>query len=80
MKLPAIKLLVENHTHEELRAAEMALFEEQPLPFDVPGDDEGEKLTHLLAAIFVLDYMTINNCDYMTAVRVYTKRVRESIS
>jgi hypothetical protein len=80
MKIPVIKKLVESHSVEELISAEEALVEEQPLPFEVEGDDEGEKLTHILAAIFILEKMKTSNADFKTALREYTRRVRESIS
>lgn len=79
MKIPAIKKAVENYTVEQLQAAEAALLEEQPLPIEIEGADEGEKLTHILAAIFVKEEMD-NGSDLMTAVRAYSQRVRNSIS
>ncbi|MFP4089124.1 MAG: DUF6952 family protein [Cyclobacteriaceae bacterium] len=80
MKIPVIKKLVENQSIEELIAAEEALVEDQPLPIEIEGDDEGEKLTHILAAIFVLEQMKSQGSDFKTALREYTRRVRESIS
>lgn len=80
MKIPVVKKLVENHTIDQLREAEDALIEEQALPFEVGGDDEGEKLTHILAAIFVLERMMHEGVDFKTALRSYTRMVRESIS
>ncbi len=79
MKIPAIKKAVENYTVEQLQAAEAALLEEQPLPIEIDGADEGERLTHILAAIFVKQEMDKGN-DLMTAVRAYSQRVRNSIS
>lgn len=80
MKIPVVKKLVENHTIDELREAEDALIDEKLLPFEVGGDDEGEKLTHILAAIFVLERMTHEGIDFKAALRNYTRMVRESIS
>lgn len=80
MKVAAIKKLVENHDIHALMDAETALVEEQPLPFDVDGDDEGEKLTHILAAVFVRNEMEDNGTDFRTALRKYSERVRNSIS
>lgn len=79
MKIPAIKKAVENFSVEELIAAEAALLEEQPLPIDIEGADDGEKLTHILAALFVKSEMQ-NGSDMMTAIRAYSQRVRNSIS
>ncbi|WKN31622.1 hypothetical protein PZB74_22000 [Porifericola rhodea] len=80
MKIPVVKKLVENQSMEELIAAEEALVEEQPLPIEVGGEDEGEKLTHILAAIFILEKMKTDGVDFKSALREYTRRVRESIS
>jgi len=80
MKIPAIKKLVENNTMEELMAAEAAIVEEQPLAIEVGGDDEGEQLTHVLAAIWILNEMNDNGTDFKTALRQYTQKVRVSIS
>lgn len=80
MKIPVVKNLVENHTMDALREAEDALIEEEPLPFEVGGDDEGEKLTHILAAIFILERMKSEGIEFKAALREYTRIVRESIS
>lgn len=80
MKIPVVKKLVENQSMEDLIAAEEALVEDKPLPIEVGGDDEGEKLTHILAAIFILDKMKSDGVDFKSALREYTRRVRESIS
>lgn len=79
MKIPAIKKAVENYSVEELMAAEAALLEEQQPAIDIEGADEGEKLTHVLAAIFVKAEIE-KGSDLMTAVRAYSQRVRNSIS
>ena len=80
MKIPVIKKLVENHSLEELQAAEEALAEEQTPAISIEGDDEGEQLTHAFAAIFVIQKINETGCDFKTALRQYTSKVRESIS
>lgn len=80
MKIPAIKQLVERYTVEDLIKAEEALLEEQPLSIEVIGDDEGEQLTHILAAVFVLNQIKDTGADFRTALRSYTQKVRNSIS
>ena len=80
MKIPAIKKLVENNTLEELIAAEAAIVEEQTPAIEVEGDDEGEQLTHVLAAVWILNEMSDNGTDFKTALRQYTQKVRVSIS
>ncbi len=80
MQIAIIKHLHENHTLDELRLAEEAMYEEQIPAIHVDGKDEGEKLTHILAAINILEDMEKNNIDARTALRNYTQRVRNSIS
>ncbi len=79
MKVASIKLLVDNYSLDQLILVEEALYNEEPLPVDVEGADEGEKLTHVLAAIEILKDMTRGN-DYKTALRNYSSRVRNSIN
>lgn len=79
MKIPAIKKLVETYKIAELQAAEDALYEEQPIAIEVEGEDEGEKLTHILAAKDILAEME-KGVEFTQALRNYTQRVRKSIS
>ena len=80
MKIPAIKKAVESHSLDALRAAEAALYEELELAIEVEGEDEGEKLTHVLAAIAILEDMEQNGAEFKDALRSYTSRVRNSIN
>lgn len=79
MKIPAIKMLVDTYTVEQLQYAEEALYNEEKLAIEVIGSDEGEQLTHILAAIEIKKEME-SGADYKTALRNYTTRVRNSIS
>ncbi len=80
MKIPVIKKLVESYTLPELMAAEAAIVEEEQPTIEVEGEDEGEQLTHVLAAVWILNHMEDNNLDFKTALREYTKKVRVSIN
>ncbi len=80
MKIPVIKQLVETYSKEELIKAEAAIAEEQRPEIEIPGDDEGEQLTHAYAAVKILESMEANSSDFKTALREYTGRVRNSIS
>lgn len=80
MKIPVIKQLVEKYSKEELELAEAAIAEEQAPEIEIPGDDEGEQLTHVYAAIQILRAMEDTKVDFKTALREYTGRVRNSIS
>jgi hypothetical protein len=50
------------------------------LAIDIEGSDEGEQLTHAIAAIWILERMQEANVDFKTALREYTQKVRESIN
>ncbi len=79
MKIPAIKRIAEKYTLEELRAAEQALSEEKMPAIEIEGDDEGEKLTHAFAALWIREQME-KGLDFNQALRDYTQKVRGSIS
>ncbi|MEN8732364.1 MAG: hypothetical protein ABF321_07315 [Bacteroidia bacterium] len=80
MKIPVIKKLAEAHSLEELQAAEEALYNEETPAIEIKGDDEGEQLTHVLAAVFIKEYMAEHGSNLKTALREYTVKVRNSIS
>lgn len=79
MQLPEIKRLTETYNLAQLREAEDALLNETPMAIEVNGKDEGEQLTHILAAIEILHDMEKHGTDTRTALRNYTQRVRNSI-
>lgn len=80
MKIPVIKKLVETFTIGQLLEAEVAIIEEKPSDIEVDGNDEGERLTHVLAAIWILNKMNDSGVDFKSALREYTQKVRDSIS
>lgn len=80
MKIPEIKKLVESNSIEDLVKAEEAILEEQPLAIEVGGADEGEQLTHVMAAIWILKDMASTGNDFKSSLRTYTQKVRNSIS
>ncbi len=79
MKLPEVKRLAECQTLADLQAAESALLEGLPLPFEVHGVDEGEQLTHILGAIDVHTRVA-QGTPFAQAFREFATRVRDSIS
>ena len=78
MKINSIKQLAETYSVEELKKAEEALVNEEELPFEVPGEDEGEQMTHLLGAIWVAEQM-MEGVSSRDALRAFSQRVRNSI-
>jgi hypothetical protein len=80
MKLPSIKKLVESFSVPQLQAAEEAIMEGLEPAIEVEGSDEGEKLTHIMAAVFIIQEMQSKGLEYNAALRAYSSRVRTSIS
>jgi hypothetical protein len=80
MKIPVIKKLVEIESYENLQKAEESLLNGENLAIEVEGDDEGEQLTHIIAAMWIQEKMKEEGLDFKTALREYTKKVRESIN
>jgi hypothetical protein len=80
MKLPIIRALAEKHSVKELKHAEDAILNEQQPIIVVEGDDEGERLTHVISAIAVKEDMEANGVELRVALRNYADRVRKSIS
>ncbi len=80
MQIAVIKQLAETHSTAQLREAEDAIINEQKPAIHVDGKDEGEQLTHILAAIEIHNDMEKNSIDFRTALRNYTQRVRNSIN
>jgi len=80
MQVTVIKHLVANHDQEELLAAEEALLEGETPAIPVDGEDEGEQLTHVMAALWVQRDMSANSTPVGKSIRNYTQKVRNSIS
>ena len=78
MKLPVIRNLAGLHNEADLLAAEAALLEGEPLPFEVEGVDEGEQYTHILGALDVVRAKAAGQ-DERDALRAFGLRVRNSI-
>lgn len=78
MKIQAIKSLL-HYDLETLKNAEQKLYDEQIPDIPVEGEDEGEMLTHLLAAIWIREQIQSGKSEAQ-AIRAFTQRVRNSIS
>ncbi len=79
MQIPVIKKLVESYSLVQLQAAEEAMMEEQKPAIEVEGKDEGECLTHVLAAIYIKEKIE-QGVAFNQALRDFSQRVRNSIS
>lgn len=80
MNIQIIKKIVDLYTIDQLKQAEENLLEEKPLCVEIEGKDEGEQLTHILAAVFCLEEMQKSDININQAIRLYSQRVRDSIS
>lgn len=80
MNIQIIKHIVESYTPEQLKQAEDDLLNERPLQIEIEGVDEGEQLTHTLAAIFCKEVMAAEGLNINQAIRAYSQRVRGSIN
>ncbi|GCD79069.1 DUF6952 family protein [Schleiferia thermophila] len=78
MKIPAIKKLL-SFDLDQLIQAEKDLYDEKQTQIQIEGEDEGEQLTHVLAAIWIKEQIA-NGMTENEALRAYTQRVRNSIS
>ncbi len=79
MQIPVIKKLVEQYSLAQLQSAEEAMMEEQKPAIEVEGKDEGECLTHVLAAIYIKEKVDQGSA-FNQALRDFSQRVRKSIS
>lgn len=80
MKVNVVKQLAETHSIQALKENLLLIENGEPLSIEVGGDDEGEQMTHLLGAIWILEQMMVNSTDLKTELRKFTARVRNSIS
>lgn len=79
MQVAVIKNIVERYTAEELMQAEMDMLNEQPLQIEIEGKDEGEQLTHIMAAIWIQQDMKLNHTELRQSIRNFSVKVRTSI-
>jgi hypothetical protein len=80
MNIQVIKQLAETVELDILAQCEEALLEDEPLPMDIQGQDAAERLTNVMAAIWIKKDMQKSGSDLRTALRNYTQKVRKSIS
>lgn len=79
MKIAEIKRLAIEASFEELEAADEALCNAHQPNIAIHGDDMGEKLTHVLAALWVKKQLKAGE-TLPEAIRQFSLRVRTSIS
>ena len=79
MKIAEVKRLVTSYTVEQIEDAVTAFETDRKNVLEVSGENDGEKMSHLLAASFVRRQMD-KGLDLNSAVREYSKRVRSILS
>ena len=80
MNIAVIRHLVETYDDHQLQQAEAAILEGDAPEIHLQGEDEGEQLTHVLAALWVIQHMKESGSDVVTAIRAYATRIRSSFS
>ncbi|MEM9673095.1 MAG: hypothetical protein ACFB15_12535 [Cyclobacteriaceae bacterium] len=78
MNSEAVRILVENYTVDQLTEVEQEIIRGEEPSISVKGEDASEKLTHLLAAVNVLEQMKSEGTEFSAALRQYVLQVRES--
>jgi hypothetical protein len=76
MKLIAIRRLVENYTIDQLQQAEFDIIQEKSLSILLDGKDQAEKLSIVIAAVWILEEMKEGH-DFKEAFCQYAKKVRD---
>lgn len=79
MKVQAIKKIVEHYSLNEVIRAEEFILDGKITEIEVEGEDEGEQLTHVFAARFILEKMD-DGMEFKDALRAFSQKVRTSIS
>lgn len=83
MQVAEIKRLAEAHSAEELLkmadCLENEVEHELHLDTYVQGSDEGERLTHVLGALWIREQVQENGTDLRTELRNFSQKVRTSI-
>ena len=80
MKLPIVRKLADEYSLSELHDLEEKIINDVPIDINDLGDDEGEVLTHVLAAIYIKNIMQQDGLELSVALRQYTSRVRDTLS
>lgn len=71
MKEPEVKRLVESYDIDQLSNAEVIFLEGETPPFEIEGEDDREVLSHIAAAIWVLEKMESHDLDFAKAFAEY---------
>lgn len=79
MKIAEVKRIATAYSFDQIEKAVTAFEVERQNELEVTGENDGEKMSHLLAASFVRKQID-KGLDLNTAIREYSKRVRAILS
>lgn len=79
MKVRVLRDLVDNQTLAALKEAEEAIIHDYPLNIKVEGENISERLTHIIAAINILEQMNEVHIEFEKALQDYSKKIKEPI-
>lgn len=75
MNVEAIQKLVEaKYPIDILDEAEMALLNEEEPLIKIDGENDGDQITTLIAAKWIIEEMQSSECDFNTALKKYEKQ------
>jgi len=80
MNITVIRRLAETFDESSLLRAEADILDGNEPLIEVPGDDEGDKLTHVIGALWVTQRISSTGSDTIQALREYARKIRTSIT
>ena len=69
--------LVETQLLSDLEEARKALVQGNETKFMLPGVTPGEKMAYLAAAIWIVQKIKRDKCDFKTAFKAYQQEIKE---
>ena len=79
MNVSVVRKLVETRSVENLLEVEKALIMDEPLPFEIEGNDGSQQLSHAIAALWIKEVMNEQDLSFQQALDDYIRQVRETI-
>ena len=73
----AIEILVETHLLSDLKAANEALIGGNEAEFEIPGKTPGQKLSYIAAAIWIVEKIREDNCEFKEAYEAYQQVIKQ---
>jgi hypothetical protein len=77
MKERAVERLVETYLLSDLEEAKEALFKGEDAKFSLPGETPGEKVAYIAAAIWIVEKIKLDKCEFKVAYDAYQQEIKE---